>query len=396
MTREQCPVCSASDLEEIIVLDDYPFAGNGVVQTQFVDDVPHGTLSIGICRVCGALFQADPVSFDDLDAMIARQPDLQSNDETVVETDETERFIESLLRYAPEKGRVLDVGCGLGQMMSILREKGYDVVGVDANPKAAKIARDRGFEVIEGRFEEGMFEDESFDMIVTRSVLDHAIDPITLLATMENILKPGGVIAVEVPNFGRVLKRSGFGGFTPHHVIYWTTPVLRYALTIQGLDLLGGYEESYIAMFGQKVEKGEEAIDPVPPSDEYTEKLIEDVDAFLERKDELADELPQLIEDQFPRGIVVLGAGTPTVDLLYYTGLHDKITKILTSDESRHGSIIAGSDIEVASIDSIDDDDFDAVLVSSDRRQDELLDRLEAFLDKGGRVIRFKPDIEVI
>lgn len=398
MAREQCPVCSASDLEELIVLDDYPMAGTGVVTRDSADKVPTGTLSIGFCRKCGSVFQLDPVSADELDAMLALQPKPMSMQETGMEVSETERFIDSLKKYGPREGRVLDVGCGTGSLMVRLKELGFkDIVGVEANPDAVKIAREKDLEVVEGRFEEGMFEDESFDLIVTRSVLDHAIEPATLLATMENILVPGGVLAVEVPNAGRVFQRRAFGGFTPHHLMYWTVPTLKYALTFQGLDLLGGFEESYIAMFGQKVEKGESPLEPVPPTDEEVDMTWEDVNDFLDRKDRIAEELPDVVREQGPRGIVILGAGTPTVDLLYYTGMHDQVVRVVTSDKMRQGNVVAGSKFVVESMDALEKkDDFDAVLVSSERRQEELLDRLESFLDRGGKVFRFKPDLELI
>jgi SAM-dependent methyltransferase len=397
MTREQCPVCSASDLEELIVLDEYPFGGNGAVQASEADKVPTGTLSIGICRVCGSLFQLEPATVEDLDGMLLRQPGPMTMEETGMETAETDRFLESLRRYAPDGGRVLDIGCSTGTVMSKLKEWGYDVEGIDADPRAAETARERGFEVREGRFEEGIYDDESFDLIVCRSVLDHAPEPATLLASMGNILKPEGVLAVEVPNVGRVFKRGAFGGFSFHHQVYWTVPTLRYALSLEGLDLIGGYEESYIAMFGQKPGVDEEVLDPVPPSDEEVEEVFEEVNEFLDRKDRIAEELPGIIRKQFPQGITILGAGTPTVDLLYYVDLQDLVSHVVTTDKTRYDAKLAGNQLPIESMDVIErKQDYDAVLVSSERRQEELLERLDPFLDRGGRVIRFKPDIEIV
>lgn len=397
MTREQCPVCSASDIEELIVLDEYPFAGNGAVQASEASSVPTGTLSIGICRVCSSLFQLEPIEMDQLDAMLMRQPSPLTMEETGMETSETDRFIESLSRYAPDTGRVLDIGCGTGSVLSKLKEQGYDVEGIDANAKAIEVAQERGFNAKLGRFEEGLYEEESFDLIVCRSVLDHAPEPATLLATMDNLLKPGGVLAVEVPNAGRVFRRSAFGGFSFHHQMYWTVPTLRYALTLQGLDLVGGFEESYIAMFGQKISPDEDILEPVPPSDEDVEELTLDVNDFLDRKDRIAEQLPEMIEKQFEQGIAILGAGTPTVDMLYYTGIEEKVRHVMTTDKSRYDAKLAGSSLTIEPLDTIDrNQDFDAVLVSSERRQEELLERLDPFLDRGGRVIRFKPDIEIV
>ncbi len=397
MTREQCPVCSASDIEELIALDEYPHAGNGAVQASEAKKIPTGTLSIGMCRVCSSVFQLTPVSMEELDAMLLRQPHPLSIEETGMEVAETDRFLEGLRRYAPAKGRVLEIGCGTGTVMKKLKAWGYQVQGIDADPRAAALARKQGFEVKEGRFEEGLYDDERFDMIVMRSILEHVPEPTTFLAAINNLLNPNGLLAVEVPNAGRVFRRSGFGGFSFHHHIYWTVPTLRYAVTLQGMDIIGGFEESYIAMFAQMPDKGEEALKPVPPSDEEVEAAFEDVDAFLERKDRLAEQLPALLAKQCPKGIVILGAGTPSVDMLYYADIGSMVRRVVTTDKTRYGAVLSGSEFSIEQMDAIDNHhDYDAVLVSSERRQEELLERLDPFLDRGGRVIRFKPDIEMI
>ncbi len=396
MIREQCPVCGASDLMELIALEEYPLAGNGAVKREKADEVPTGTLSVGFCRVCGALFQNDPVSVEALDGMLLRQPGPLPMDVTGMETAETDRFLEGLRRYGPSGGRVLDIGCGTGCLLRRLSERGFGVAGVDAHPEAAAQAREAGFEVVEGRFEEGMFPEESFDLVIARSVLEHVPEPTMLLSAMADLLKPGGVVALEVPNTGRVFRRSAYGGFAFHHVNYWTTPTLRYLVTLEGLDVVGGFEESYIALFARKAERGQAGVDPVPPGDETVEGLLEEAEAFLERKEALAEELPRVVHDSFPGGIVVLGAGAPTVDMLYYTGLDSEIVHVVSSDRTRFGAVLAGTKHEIHPMEVLEEANFDGILISSERRQDELLDRLSAYRHGGGRVIRFHPGIEMI
>lgn len=396
MIPRQCPVCSASDIEELIALEEYPLSGNGAVMPEFAQTVPAGTLTIGICNVCGFLFQINPVPLSQLDEMLLHQPHPLPIKLTGMEIAETDRFLRTAMKYVVPGAKVLDIGCGTGYLLEKLHEKGCVPFGIDAHPGAVEQARALGFEVLEGRFEEGMFEENAFDMIIARSVLEHTIDPMTILSLITRLLKPGGIFAIEVPNLYYVLKRAAFGGFSFHHVGYWTTPILRYALTLHGLDLLGGYEESYAGQIARKPVKGEETLSPEPVPVEYVEQLFEDVESFLERKERLAVELPRLIENRFSRGVITFGAGTPTVDLLYYTGLDDQIIKIVTSDQTRIGAYLAASNFIIESVDTIREGTFDAVLVSSERRQDELVRRLSEYRKNGGQAIRFTPDIEVI
>ncbi len=396
MAREQCPVCSASDIEEIIALDDYPHAGGGIVVKEKADEVSTGTLSIGICRVCGFLFQYEPVSLEMLDEMAHRQPPPLPPSETSVGLADANRFLKALKRYAPKKGRALDIGCGAGYTLAALREMGFEAEGVDARPEAVKLAEDRGFKVKLGRFETDMFPDERYDLVVARSVLEHTIDPLTLLSTMVNLLKPGGILALGTLNMDHVIHRCTFGGFTFHRGSYWSSPTLRYALTLQGLDLLGGYEETEIAMFGKKADKGEDEVEPVPPPSDFLDSIYDEVDEFLERKERIADMLPDMIASRFPDGITVLGAGVATVDMLYYTGMFDQIKKVVTTNKKRYGAVLGGSDLVVHPFENVKPAARDVIMITSEKHQELMMDRLEPHLDKGARVIRYSPEIEII
>ncbi len=396
MAREQCPVCSASDIEEIIALDDYPHAGSGIVVKSKADEVTSGTLSIGMCRVCGFIFQYEPVSLELLDEMAFRQPPPLPPSETSVGLADANRFLKALQRYAPKKGRALDIGCGAGYTLSYLKQMGFTAEGIDARPEAVKLAQERGFDVKLGRFEADIFPEERFDLVVARSVLEHTIDPLTLLSTMVNLLKPGGILALGTLNMDHVIRRCTFGGFTFHRGSYWSSPTLRYAMTIQGLDLLGGYEETEIAMFGKKADKGAPDVEPVPPPSDFLDTVYDEVDEFLERKERIADTLPEIIGDRFPEGIVVLGAGVSTVDMLYYTGMIEEIRKVVTSNKKRYGAVLAGSQHVIQPLEDLKPGDKDVVLITSEKHQEQMMDRLEPHIDAGSRVIRFSPEIEVI
>lgn len=393
MTRERCPVCGATEIEELLELEDYPYAGNGVVAKEHAHDVPLNTLRIAFCHGCGMLFQAEPVPFDAMMQMHERQPPPLPMEQTRVELFETEHFFNQLRRYAPDGGRVLDIGCGMSGMLPRLAPLAYQLTGVEADARAAGLCRDERFEIINERFEEGLFEDESFDMVVCRSVLEHAEEPLPFLGAIDDVLKPGGLLAIEAPNSERVFRRNAFGGFSPHYQTYWSVSTLRFALTSLGLDILGGYDESYIGMFARKVDVDEEPIDPLPPAD--IEEAFEAVDAFLNRKDEIADEMPAVVREQFAGPLGVFGAGLPAVDMFFYCDIHDHVGLVATTDNSRHGGTLAGTDFEVRPDEDLFASDIEAVILLSERRQDELLDRLKPFLDRGGRVLRFSPRINI-
>jgi len=97
----------------------------------------------------------------------------------------------------PARGRVLDVGCGAGDLLLALRDDGWSVHGVEPSPPGAEQAREKhGLDVVTGRFEQAALPDSSFDVIVFSGVLEHVHDPLGSLRRTHELLAPGGLVAI--------------------------------------------------------------------------------------------------------------------------------------------------------------------------------------------------------
>ena len=98
----------------------------------------------------------------------------------------------------PAGGRVLDVGCGQGLALELFREAGLQPTGIGVGPDVAA-CRARGLEVVEMDFSDLAFDDGEFDLVWCRHALEHSAIPFFMLSELRRILKPGGVLYVEVP-----------------------------------------------------------------------------------------------------------------------------------------------------------------------------------------------------
>ena len=97
----------------------------------------------------------------------------------------------------PLRGRLLDVGCGAGDLLAALRADGWSVQGVEPQALGAARARDeRGLDVLTGRFEDVRLPESSFDAIVFSGVFEHLHDPVAALYRARALLAPGGFVAV--------------------------------------------------------------------------------------------------------------------------------------------------------------------------------------------------------
>ena len=113
-----------------------------------------------------------------------------------------------MLRYKGQ-GDLLDVGCGMGDFCGLAKEAGFRVFGTEFSDQYAEIAKRRaGAEhIYVGRVQEIDFKNKTFDVISLWHVFEHLPDPLPTLVSLKGLVKPGGVISIEVPNVEQNRKR---------------------------------------------------------------------------------------------------------------------------------------------------------------------------------------------
>jgi SAM-dependent methyltransferase len=145
-----------------------------------------------------------------------------------------------VLRHGPRSGRALDVGCAAGFCMAALREVGFDVHGIEVSPAIARHASERfGLETVHiGTLESSPFPDRSFDLITMWDVVEHVVDPASLLVKARALLRPEGRLVLETQNidsaFARLLGRRWHHYKHAEHIYHFTPATLRGLLVSAG------------------------------------------------------------------------------------------------------------------------------------------------------------------
>ena len=100
--------------------------------------------------------------------------------------------------------KILDLGCGDGQLTQRIAATGADVLGVDASPQMVRAARERGIVADLGDAEQLPYADKTFDAVFSNAALHWVRDQDAMIAQIDRVLKPGGRFVAEMGGHGNV------------------------------------------------------------------------------------------------------------------------------------------------------------------------------------------------
>lgn len=137
-------------------------------------------------------------------------------------------------------GRALDIGCGRGEFLDLLRSRGFAVAGLEPGAEAAKRGREEfGLDITHGMLGSGLLPEAGFDLITAWHVIEHLPEPGEALDEVCRALVPGGVFITAVPDFGgaqsEYFREGWFGVDAPRHLFHFTRRTLSGLLEKHGL-----------------------------------------------------------------------------------------------------------------------------------------------------------------
>ncbi len=163
------------------------------------------------CRSCGLTYVADPPSVEDLADAYRR---VHLSDFQVDHKRDWAPFMEhkhlTLDRLgvsrrapqAPSPGRALDLGCGEGHLLEVLKQRGWEAWGLELNQVMAAEARARGFDVMEVSLEAPQPPPAlraPFRLVLMNHIIEHLRHPVRALKSVRALVEPGGSLVLETP-----------------------------------------------------------------------------------------------------------------------------------------------------------------------------------------------------
>ena len=145
----------------------------------------------------------------------------------------------SSLVASRSSGRVLDVGCGRGDVAAAFVRHGWTAHGLDPSPNAVERARDQGVEATVGSLADAPHGFRDYDLVIFNHSLEHVSDPTSDLVKARELLKRGGHVVVALPDWTSWQRhRYGSAWFhldLPRHLYHFSPHALRILARRAGL-----------------------------------------------------------------------------------------------------------------------------------------------------------------
>jgi SAM-dependent methyltransferase len=139
---------------------------------------------------------------------------------------------------AAPPGRLVDVGCGRGDLAGLFMRRGWRATGIEPSPNAAEAAAAQGIDVRVGTLADVALESDAYDAAVFQHSLEHTLDPVGDLKRVRASLQADGRVAITVPNFAswqrRRFRDRWFHLDLPRHRSHFTPRGLTAALERSG------------------------------------------------------------------------------------------------------------------------------------------------------------------
>ena len=249
------------------------------------------------------------------------------------------------LRVGRKNARILEIGCGDGALLHMLRERGFsEVFGIDPG-RAAQRGSDKCIAC--GFFPADLPDawlGKGFDVIVVRHVLEHIENPVSFVRAIASVLRVDGLICVEVPDLDSTLRRGIWSNFYQLHCNYFSAVTLDRLL--DSSDFAFGDGRTVEIFGGSLLRFYRHGRAVISPPSERIDAVSDRILGFRSELDELALKLPL--------SAAGYGAAERTATTLGLSPeLSDRLSQLHDGNPLLHGRFLAGTRLRIRSRDEL-------------------------------------------
>jgi 2-polyprenyl-3-methyl-5-hydroxy-6-metoxy-1,4-benzoquinol methylase len=356
---KKCKICQNTENKKLAGL----CSNMRIMGTSFED----GGCDIVVCTKCGFVYnQYENAAQSNFDEYYLSDSSKTVNYYDVYPQKLADEYFEhiydNIKDYIHKDSRILDIAGGYGELSEYLINKGYtDVTMLEMKQPCIQYAKNKGINVLEGNLLKLQSYDEQYDFIICSHDLEHFIDIDTALERIKKLMKPDGMLYIEVPDIEEYanLDRAPYHFLTYEHVCHFSKNTIHNIANQFGFEIV--YLKKYVKCddypcLYSLMRHGAEVKDTV--QDDVSEK------AMLKYIDKSRQEIMPVTEEFeiSQKKLILWGIGASTAQLL--NGHFDKcnVIQIVDSNKARQGVAFKIGERRLCVEDSTEIKDKEAVI----------------------------------
>ena len=282
------------------------------------------------------------------------------------------QFSELMDRFSLQGNKIIEIGCGRGEYLSLLKQCGADPYGLEQSRESVEKCLKNGLNVSQGFIEYTDFriDHSPFDAFVILNFLEHLPNINTVLRGIYNNLADNAVGLVEVPNFDMMLKNNLFSEFTSDHLFYFTQDTISETLKLNGFEILECNEIWHDYIISAVVRK----------------RARLNLEPFYNHQVKLKCEIREYINQFGYNKVAIWGAGHQALAIISLMDLAGSIKYVVDSATFKQGRYTPATHIPIVSPETLESDPVDAVIVMAAGYSDEVSRIIRQRFDKNLRV----------
>ncbi|MEY8337822.1 class I SAM-dependent methyltransferase [Lachnospiraceae bacterium 62-35] len=370
----RCIACGGELFDSpLLYLDSMPASAQNIPDGEAVKTDKGVSLSLCQCRKCGLVqFDCEPVDY-------YRDVIRAGGFSTTMVNLRREQYQHLINTYRLEGGKFIEVGCGRGEFLSVLKEFPVKAYGIEHRKDLAAIAREQGLNVTEGftETEETVIPGAPFDCFLSFNFLEHQPYPNTMLQAIYNNLTEEGMGLITVPGLEYILEHDGYYELIRDHIAYYTFDTLERLMEKNGFSVLEKeiINRDTLSMIVKKRPVGNINVAVNSKGESWGKEILPlDVSDLKKSRDRITKEVNDLIDSLQKEGkrLAIWGAGHQGFTLAATTRLGERVSYIIDSAPFKQGRFAPASHIKIVSPDYWREEPVEAILIVAPGYTDEI------------------------
>ena len=357
----KCRICGrALFADPLLIYENMPAIAQNLPNLESLDDDKGINLKICQCSGCGTVqLDNDPVSY-------YKEVIRASAFSEEMRDFRMKQFGDFAQKYALKGKKIIEIGCGRGEYLSIIQKCGMKAYGLEYSDSSVGYCAGSGLNVSKGFIEREDYNigNYPFDAFCILSFLEHLPDPNTNLRGIYNNLNDGAVGVVEVPNFDMILKNNLFSEFARDHLFYFTKDTLSAVLRLNGFEIISCDEVWHNYIISAVVRKRKKT----------------DLSSFLEYQAKIKKEINDYIS-RF-HDVAIWGAGHQAFAIMSLCSLGGKVRYVVDSAPFKQGKYTPATHIPIVAPDKLSSDPVKAVIIVAGSYSNEVARTMRDKFDK--------------